>query len=81
MTMKIVNDYMPVIPDYSGTSTLLAVCTLDHVGYYAVYIGIVPVTDKDRRKLAEWVMYNGVKQSYEKAIQYFPALPREQYRG
>ena len=77
--MKVVNTYMPVIPSFVEGHSLLAVCTIDTRGMYAVYIGIVPVM-RGRTEMADWVMANGIKQSYNKATAYFPAIPKEMYR-
>lgn len=86
--MHIINDYMPGIPRRNGTNGyFMAVLTAadehDPDVSQAVYIGIVncnPCDEKERAVAAQWVAFHGEKQSYERALNYFPQLREEAYR-
>ncbi len=74
--------------------TLLAVLTVDKNGFgggqsYAVYIGAahLPMPGKNmdlyhiaRDDAAAWIARSGAKQTYRKALQYFPGLTESEYR-
>lgn len=79
--MTIINSYMPGLPVQGAVpgAALMAVLTTGAVDDYAVYEGIVLVHHA-REDNAAWVAAHGRKCSYERAITYFPSLPRELYR-
>jgi hypothetical protein len=65
----------------------------DHIEE-AVYIGIVKLPwvvpddgpereayDQARKEAADWVARTGAKQSYKKALAFFPSLKEEHYRA
>lgn len=87
--MNVVSTYHLGIPSRDGKSAMLAVCVHDPLpNKFAVYLGIVQLPSLDnqaaynkaREQAAQWVAFNGVKQSYQKALAYFPGLKAEDYR-
>lgn len=69
--------------------TLLAVLTQGTAGDYAVYVGAahLPIPGKNmdlyhiaRNDAAAWIAHMGTKQTYLKAIQFFPGLEKSEYR-
>lgn len=73
---EIVNTYKPMLPKEGPDGkiehvTINAVLTKDAVGQLAVYVGI----GSD-----EFVARQGQKQSYERALNYYPFLEKEDYR-
>ena len=82
----IVNTYVLALA-YSGGANapamLMAVLTIGAVNDYAVYEGLVPAeaaSGTAREDAAGFIARHGLKCSYERAVTYFPHLPREQYR-
>lgn len=91
--MKVINTYHLNIPSQLPNCAFLACCCEDSniSGFYAVYIGMVNLPNvtcaaeeaayvEARKKAANWVMFNGEKQSWEKAKLYFPDIPSDRYR-
>lgn len=85
--MHVVNTYVPGIPSQAEGIYFMAVLTSGDETQqdYAVYIGLVGLTDvcseEQRDRAAHWVAFNGTKQSYSKALAYFPSLDEEKYRA
>ena len=74
--MKIINSYKPLLPKEADDGSiehieLNAILTEDAVGQYAVYVGV----GSD-----EFVKKHGQKQTYERALNYYPFLKEEEYR-
>ena len=91
--MKIINHSIvgiPYLPKGEGEEgvVVMGVLTEGAVGDYAVYAGIVPLYwrgsrdeyDKDKAEKVARVAAWGQKQSYRKALGFFPFLPEEKYR-
>jgi hypothetical protein len=90
--MNVINTYHVAVPAQSSVkaASFLAVLTTDDAGLYAVYIGITHLNDPDMSgaeyrkahdKAGQWVAHNGLKQSYKKALAYFPDLAPSEYRS
>ena len=84
--MTVVNTYCPGLPCLAGAerTSLMAVCSKDESGKYAVYLAIVPmsvaVSEEARAHVGEAVERRGVKQTWKAATAYFPTLREEEYR-
>jgi hypothetical protein len=90
--MQYVNSQTEVFPllqaDGAGARAFLhAVLTRDDAGLYAVYVAIIDEaateradTMEARHALGYRVAHSGVKQTYARAVQYFPNLPADEYR-
>lgn len=88
--MKILNTYHVGVPtrDDAAGAIFLAVLTTGAADDRAVYIGIVALPDTDssdysgaRVSAANWIAHHGTKQSYRKALAYFPNLVESEYRA
>lgn len=93
MMMRVVNTEVINIPNLmrgEHHASALAILTMDDVGMYAVYVGIVslrwhPDLDQEewsdmKMSAANVVMHRGLKLRYRAALNYFPFLPEDGYR-
>lgn len=86
--MQVVNTYHVGYPDLDRRGVgFLAVCVQCEVGL-KVYSGIVALPhvlsdnyEDAREAAAQHVMQSGSPERYERAITFFPSLPRESYRA
>ena len=85
--MDIVNTYHQGATLDPDGDQLLMVLTVDGVGQYAVYQGVVPLpcpsTDRyhqERARQAERIAFGGMKLNYRQAVAWFPAITPESYR-
>lgn len=88
--MKILNTYHVPVPVRANAKDagFLAVLTQGAGTDQAVYIGIVgdlnidsPDYESARDDAADWIAYRGLKQTYRKALAYFPTLKESDYRA
>jgi len=90
MTQQVINIEVAAYPDCMNTGcNVMAVCCLDDIGLYAVYVGVVQLADFDpeapeiyqasKRIAAQCVADRGQKQTEEQARKYF-SFPKGQYR-
>lgn len=89
MTMTVVNTYHVGYPDLDDLgAAFLTVLTRDERGQYSVYSGVVklpdPVHEQEykiaRTLAAERVALRGNKESWHRAITFYPDVPKEEYR-
>jgi hypothetical protein len=86
MAMEVVNKECPNFPSVDDRSRLLVVLTRDEVGKYAAYAGIVPRSmgghepDAIDDYWSRWVRDRGMKLQHAHCLQYFPFVPKDDYR-
>lgn len=87
--MRVVNTYIPVVTDLTCSGVvIMLVLTQDDVGLFKVYSGLVRLPPSDdpyysnaRAYAAQHVMGRGCPERFERAVTYFPAISREEYRA
>lgn len=83
---EIVNSYAPAIPCRTPLRTTILAVLVHKDASHAVYIGIVKADDvaefgPRRDAAAKWVAAHGLKQTYHRALNYFPGLDEAKYRA
>jgi hypothetical protein len=82
---NVLNSFYPGLPAQPGVNALLgAVLVQDGEGKMRVYVGLVNRReasggDTGRRATDQWIAAHGDKQTYQKALGYFPRLQEANY--
>lgn len=87
--MNVINTYHVGYPDIHALGAgFLVVLTRGNDGTHAVYSGIVYLPaagseeyDAARELAAKQVARHGSKESYQRAVTFYPGLKREEYRA
>lgn len=84
--MDVINTYHVGYPDIYGLGASFLAVLVEDDGAYIVYSGIVKLPDVmdneypiRRAEAARLVAIRGAKETYARAVTFYPTLPRERY--